>query len=124
MTWNLVALFLAISGTWTYPRRYTGAFVLGNFLMAILMRNELFGRFLYLFVNTFFAKVGSALSCSLSSVLKMTSSGLRWSSVWHAHPCYSISVEYIRDVRLLASSGYSSNWPLSRLNTGNFLNLL
>ena len=30
---------------------------LGNLNFAILMRNELFGRFLYLFVNTCFAKV-------------------------------------------------------------------
>ncbi|KAF8806530.1 hypothetical protein BYT27DRAFT_7101950 [Phlegmacium glaucopus] len=56
MIFNLIGLFLTISGTWTYPRRYTSALVLGNFLMAILVRNELFGRFLYLFVNIFFAK--------------------------------------------------------------------
>lgn len=41
-----------------YPRNYTGAFILGNLLSAILVRNELFGRFLYLLVNTLFAKVG------------------------------------------------------------------
>ena len=33
----------------------------GNLNFAILMRNELFGRFLYLFVNTCFAKVAIAL---------------------------------------------------------------
>lgn len=54
---NLTGLILAIFNIWTYPRNYTGAFVLGNLLFAILMRNELFGRFLYLFVNTLFAKV-------------------------------------------------------------------
>jgi len=31
--------------------------VLGNLLVAILMRNELFGRLLYLIVNTCFTKV-------------------------------------------------------------------
>lgn len=56
VTWNVIGLILTISGVWTYPRRYTSAFVLGNLLMAILVRNELFGRFLYLFVNTLFAK--------------------------------------------------------------------
>lgn len=42
---------------WHYPRKYTGALILGNLLAAILMRNELFGRLLYLIVNTCFAKV-------------------------------------------------------------------
>lgn len=54
---NVTGLILAIAGVWSYPRRYTGALVLGNLLTAILMRNELFGRFLYLLVNTLFAKV-------------------------------------------------------------------
>lgn len=57
MSFNLVGIGLAIAGVWHYPRNYTGAFVLGNLLVAILMRNELFGRFLYLLVNTLFAKV-------------------------------------------------------------------
>ncbi|KAF8201012.1 hypothetical protein BJ912DRAFT_1019923 [Pholiota molesta] len=56
MSFNLVGLGLAIADVWKYPRNYTGAFVLGNLLVAILMRNELFGRFLYLIVNTLFAK--------------------------------------------------------------------
>lgn len=56
---NLTGLVLAATGIWQYPRRYTGAFVLGNLLTAILMRNELFGRLLYLFVNTCFAKASS-----------------------------------------------------------------
>ncbi|KAJ7072637.1 hypothetical protein C8F01DRAFT_1243674 [Mycena amicta] len=56
VTLNLVGLLLAATSTWQYPRRYSGAMVLGNLQMAILMRNELFGRFLYLFVNTLFAK--------------------------------------------------------------------
>lgn len=54
---NAIGLLLAATNVWMYPRQYTGAFVLGNLLAAILVRNELFGRFLYLFVNTFFAKV-------------------------------------------------------------------
>lgn len=57
MSFNLTALALAIAGVWDYPRRYTGAMVLGNLYTAILIRNELFGRFLYLIVNTAFAKV-------------------------------------------------------------------
>ncbi|KAG6915729.1 hypothetical protein DXG01_010251 [Tephrocybe rancida] len=53
---NIVGIVLAATGKWQYPRYYSGACVLGNLLVAILMRNELFGRFLYLFVNTLFAK--------------------------------------------------------------------
>ncbi|KAG7090478.1 hypothetical protein E1B28_009592 [Marasmius oreades] len=53
---NIVGLVLAAIGTWHYARQYTGALVLGNLFAAVLVRNELFGRFLYLFVNTFFAK--------------------------------------------------------------------
>ncbi|KAJ7125077.1 hypothetical protein C8R44DRAFT_130904 [Mycena epipterygia] len=56
VTLNLIGLVLAATGKWQYPRQYTGAFVLGNLQVAVLMRNELFGRFLYLIVNTLFAK--------------------------------------------------------------------
>jgi hypothetical protein len=58
VTLNLIGVLLAASGRWNYARTHTGALVLGNLHMAILMRNELFGRFLYLLVNTLFAKVG------------------------------------------------------------------
>ena len=57
ITLNGMGILLAALNIWTYPRHYTGAFVLGNLLFAILMRNELFGRLLYLFVNSAFAKV-------------------------------------------------------------------
>ncbi|KAJ7711701.1 hypothetical protein B0H16DRAFT_1744913 [Mycena metata] len=56
VTLNRIGLLLTALGKWDYPRRYTGAFVLGNLQVAILMRNELFCRFLYLTVNTLFAK--------------------------------------------------------------------
>ena len=57
LTWNIIMLIITISGAGTYPRRYISAFALGNLLTAILVRNELFGRLLYLFVNKSFAKV-------------------------------------------------------------------
>ncbi|KAJ3800266.1 hypothetical protein GGU11DRAFT_420108 [Lentinula aff. detonsa] len=53
---NVIGLVLGASGVWNYPRHYTSAFILGNLQTALLVRNELFGRFLYLFVNTLFAK--------------------------------------------------------------------
>ncbi|KAI9428709.1 hypothetical protein H4582DRAFT_2091236 [Lactarius indigo] len=55
-TLNMIGIGLAVSGHFPYAERYTGAMALGNLNFAILMRNELFGRFLYLFVNTCFAK--------------------------------------------------------------------
>ena len=54
---NFIGILLAALNIWKYARHYTGALVLGNLLAAILVRNELFGRFLYLLVNTLFAKV-------------------------------------------------------------------
>ncbi|THH07540.1 hypothetical protein EW145_g3316 [Phellinidium pouzarii] len=56
VTLNAVGLLLSALNIWTYPRHYTGAFILGNLLTAILVRNELFGRFLYLIANNLFAK--------------------------------------------------------------------
>lgn len=54
---NMIGLALAASGHWPYGVKYAGAIVVANFNFAILMRNEVFGRLLYLFINTLFAKV-------------------------------------------------------------------
>ncbi|KAH8117533.1 hypothetical protein DFH11DRAFT_1741517 [Phellopilus nigrolimitatus] len=56
VTLNAIGIGLAASGHWPYAVEFSGAMLLGNLLMAILMRNEVFGRLLYLFVNTCFAK--------------------------------------------------------------------
>jgi hypothetical protein len=58
---NLAGLTLAIMDLWPYPRQYTDALALGNLLTAILIRNELFGRVLYLVVNKLFARVSGVL---------------------------------------------------------------
>lgn len=55
----MIGLGLAASGHWPYAIKYNGAMAVANFNFAILMRNEIFGRLLYLFVNTFFAKVSA-----------------------------------------------------------------
>lgn len=54
---NMLGLGLAAGGHFPYAIKYSGAMVVANFNFAILMRNEVFGRVLYLFVNTCFAKV-------------------------------------------------------------------
>jgi len=58
---NMVGLVLAASGHFPYGLKRTSAMALGNLNFAILMRNELFGRFLYWFVNTCFAKVAISI---------------------------------------------------------------
>lgn len=79
VTLNGIGLLLAALNIWTYPRQYTGAFILGNLLIAILVRNELFGRLLYLIVNTCFAKVHTyvqVIQCLLISLSSGLLSGL------------------------------------------------
>ncbi|KAB5588953.1 Palmitoyltransferase AKR1 [Ceratobasidium theobromae] len=43
-------------GHFPYAHENTGGFVIGNILAGVVVRNELFGRLLYLIVNTLFAK--------------------------------------------------------------------
>lgn len=89
---NSVGLLLCATGYWTYPRDYTGAFILGNLLLSIVVRNELFARFLYLTFNFLFAKV-RLLSIVLSpdahhvlllvvSALASTSSHIDFATSW------------------------------------------
>jgi hypothetical protein len=54
---NFACWVTTLTGHWSYPLRYPGAMVLGNLLAAVLVRNEVFGRFLYAIVNNCFAKV-------------------------------------------------------------------
>jgi len=54
---NLVLIILRWTGhSYTYGRAYPGAQVLGNFMVTVLVRNEIFGRILYWLANTFLAK--------------------------------------------------------------------
>lgn len=62
VTLNLVGIILSATGHFAYGRTHTGAILLGNLLMAVLMRNELFLRVLYFLTNTLLAKVSTRLS--------------------------------------------------------------
>lgn len=84
---NIVGLVLAILGKWQYPRKYTGALVLGNLLTAILARNELFGRLLYLITNTLFAKVCIGVIGHRSDVSHVLKS--QWPPLWFRLGCTS-----------------------------------
>ncbi|KAF5344054.1 hypothetical protein D9756_011520 [Leucocoprinus leucothites] len=55
-SFNMIGLGLAASGHFPYAAKYAGSIAVANFNFSILMRNEVFGRFLYLFFNTLFAK--------------------------------------------------------------------
>ncbi|KAI0302371.1 hypothetical protein B0F90DRAFT_1816577 [Multifurca ochricompacta] len=89
---NLVGLILATVHVWQYPWKYTGALALGNFLTAVLMRNELFGRLLYSLVNKLFAK---------------------WTPLWFRLGCTSI-LQHLGGVHSgCAASGFA--WLLFRL---------
>lgn len=44
-------------GKFPYAHNNTGGIIIGNILAGVVVRNELFGRLLYLIVNTLFAKV-------------------------------------------------------------------
>lgn len=80
----MIGLGLAASGHFPYAVRYSGSIAVANLNFAILMRNEVFGRLLYLFFNTLFAKV-----CYLplsryidERLITITGSGPLCGSVW------------------------------------------
>jgi len=106
MSLNVIGLVLAAANVWTYPRHYTGAFVLGNLQAAILVRNELFGRLLYLIVNTLFAKVKCHIHLEPRVfTVNLAYSGHHWPSVSLAHQYCSILVVFIQHVPFLGSCG-------------------
>lgn len=47
MLLNMTGIIMAALGRFRYADHHLGALVLGNLLLAVLMRNELFLRFLY-----------------------------------------------------------------------------
>jgi hypothetical protein len=59
---NLAGIIMAALGRFPYAENHLGALVLGNLLMAILMRNELWFRFMYLVA---IYGLRSVSSCSL-----------------------------------------------------------
>jgi hypothetical protein len=85
---NLIGLILAIKGVWQYPRSYSSPLCLGNLLVAILVRNELFGRVLYLLVNKLFAKVRRTLNIAQHSQVSRVLT-IQWTPLWFRRACTS-----------------------------------
>lgn len=86
---NLVGIILAARGRFKYAENHLGALVLGNLLCAILMRNELFVRFLYLLCIYGLRSVGLPENV-LKRKLTMLLSGLRCVSSWQQILCCNI----------------------------------
>lgn len=87
VTLNGIGLVLAGVGRFEYAVNHSGALVLGNLLCAVMMRNELFLRFLFLIANTFFAKWPPlCIRLAITSILQhiggihsgCATSGLAW----------------------------------------------
>jgi len=86
---NLIGIILAATGHFRYAENHLGALVLGNLLMAILMRNELFVRFLYLVAIYGLRSVGFSRP-NPTSLLTIVFSGRRYASSWQSILCCSI----------------------------------
>jgi len=73
---NLAGIIMAALNRFPYAENHLGALVLGNLLTAILMRNELFLRFLYTVAIYGLRSVCQFLSLSCNNANKRTISGL------------------------------------------------
>lgn len=72
---NLTGIIAAATGRFRYADNHLGALVLGNLLCAILMRNEMFIRFLYI-ISIYGLKYVSSLPLRLTiNVDKISTSG-------------------------------------------------
>lgn len=74
---NLTGIIMAALGRFAYAENHLGALVLGNLLFAILMRNELFIRFLYL-LAIYGLKSVSRFSSPFSTIANSSS---KWAPV-------------------------------------------
>lgn len=81
LCFNMVGLGLAASGHFPYATTYAGSIAVANLNFSVLMRNEVFGRLLYLFFNTFFAKVRCLRFAQLTRIDKNTLTQ-QWPPLW------------------------------------------
>lgn len=98
VVFNLIGIILAATGHFRYAENHLGALVLGNLLMAILMRNELFVRFLYLVAIYGLRSVRSP-HCGPTPLLTIIYSGRRCASSWQSTLRCSIWEVFTRVVR-------------------------
>lgn len=96
---NLAAMIAAGFGRFPYAVEHSGAMVLGNLLFAVLVRNELFLRLLYLVTIYGLRSVCRNIldlwcACMLNKVL---SSGLRWRYGWQQPQLCNTLEAFTRD---------------------------
>jgi hypothetical protein len=97
---NLAGIIMTALGRFPYAENHLGAMVLGNLLCAILMRNELFLRFLYTVAIYGLRGVSSAAHlrwlASLGQRSDETCSGRLYASKLLSHPSCSMSAASTR----------------------------
>ena len=59
---ELAGMIAAGAGKFPYAHNNTGGIIIGNILAGVVVRNEVFGRMLYIVINGLFAKVSLGLS--------------------------------------------------------------
>jgi len=92
---NTVGIIMTALGRFRYGEDHLGAIVLGNLLMAILFRNELWMRFLYI-VCIYGLRVSSSYQWSCYHILTATS-GHPCALSMQLHQCYNMSEASIQD---------------------------
>jgi hypothetical protein len=109
---NLTGIILTALGRFPYAENHLGALVLGNLLSAILFRNELWMRFLYLVAIYGLRGVSTYLPCDNMRANPEFTSGLRCASSMRLLQFYSMLEASIRDALCLALR----KWPLHYLD--------
>lgn len=93
---NLAGIIMAALGRFPYAENHLGALVLGNLLCAILFRNELWMRFLYMVAIYGLRGVRASLPGRRAAADKLAS-GPRYASSTQRHRFYSMWEVFIRD---------------------------
>lgn len=79
---NLVGIIMAAANRFPYAENHLGALVLGNLLMAILMRNELFLRILYIISIYGLRSVCSSIAFNMMGINQHFFSGHQYRLSW------------------------------------------
>lgn len=80
MAFNLTGLIISACEDFPYAHQYAGTIAVANLNFAVLMRNEIFGRALYLFFNTFFAKVRCPAFSNILAIYNVLDQ--KWPPLW------------------------------------------
>ncbi|KAF8754462.1 hypothetical protein RHS01_06109 [Rhizoctonia solani] len=108
---ELAGMITAGLGHFPYAHENTGGIVIGNILAGVVVRNELFGRLLYLIVNTFFAKwtpLWFRLACT--SVLQHLGVSTRAAHVFERnHRFFGWAAVIVTWIYIILENGYRNS---------------